>query len=206
MSDKHRLRRRRLHSWWAVSRYRRRPSLSAYRRRHTVAFRPRGSLVARVAVGLLALLGGLGLATFPSLHLATAPASLGVVQSFGAANSALGSSISVSPNSPTSAGNLLVATIKNRDLQGFETVGSVVDSAGNTWSSANRLSQGSQADEEIWFAPNAVPIGPDGSVTVTLTGDAAIAVTVLEIAGAAQTPLNDVTSQGDAGVNVTTGS
>src|ERR1700690_3617404 len=133
MSDKHRLRRRRLHTWRAVSRYRRRASLAVYRRRRALALRLRRPLVVRVTVGILALLGGLGLAALPGLHLATAPTSLGVVQSFGGANSALASTISVSPSTPTSLGDLLVATIKNRDLQGFETVSSVVDSSGNTW-------------------------------------------------------------------------
>ena len=205
MSDKHRLRRRRLHTWRAVTRYRRRASLAVYRRRRAFALRLRRPLVVRVTVGILALLGGLGLAALPGLHLATAPTSLGVVQSFGGANSALASTISVSPSTSTSSGDLLVATIKNRDLQGFETVSSVVDSSGNTWVSADRLSQGSQADEEIWFASDTAPLGTNASVTVTLTGPAAIAVTVLEIVGASSTPLDDVTSQGDASATVSTG-
>jgi hypothetical protein len=158
-----------------------------------------------VAIGLLTLIGGLGLAALPALHLANAPVSLGVVQSFGGANSRLSRSISVSPDTPTAAGDLLVATIKNRDLEGFETVTSVVDSAGNTWTSANQLSEGAQADEEIWFSADTASIGTGGTVTVALSGVAATAVTVLEIAGASSTPLDDVSSQGDVSANASTG-
>ena len=159
----------------------------------------------RVAIGLLTLIGGVVFATLPSLHLATAPVSLGVVQSFGGANTRLTGSLSVSPGSPTTGGDLLVATIKNRDLQEFETVTSVVDSSGNTWTSATQLNEGQQADEEIWFAADTAPIGTNGTVTVTLSGAAAIAVTVLEIAGASSTPLDDVASEGDVSANASTG-
>jgi hypothetical protein len=159
----------------------------------------------RVVIALLTLIGGVGLAALPSLHLATAPVSLGVVQSFGGANSRLTRSLTVSPDSTTAAGDLLVATIKNRDLQGFETVTSVVDSSGNIWSSATQLNEGQQADEEIWFAADTTPIATNGTVTVTLTGAAAIAVTVLEIAGASSTPLDDVSSEGDVSANASTG-
>ena len=159
----------------------------------------------RVAIGLLTLIGGVVFATLPSLHLATAPVSLGVVQSFGGANTRLTGSLSVSPGSPTTGGDLLVATIKNRDLQEFETVTSVVDLSGNTWTSATQLNEGQQADEEIWFAADTAPIGTNGTVTVTLSGAAAIAVTVLEIAGASSTPLDDVSSEGDVSANASTG-
>src|SRR5580700_10080454 len=131
MSDRHRVRRRRLHTWGAVSRYRRRATLAIYRQRRALALRPRRGLVVRVVIGLLTLIGGIGLAALPALHLATAPVSLGVVQSFGGANNRLSRSLTVSPDATTAPGDLLVATIKNRDLEGFETVTSVVDSSGN---------------------------------------------------------------------------
>ena len=153
----------------------------------------------------MALAGALLIAGVPALRLTTADATLGVIQSFGGANNAVGSSMSVFPNAPTASGDLLVAAVKNRDLGGYETVASVTDSAGNTWTAANRLSQGRQADEEIWYAGDAASIGANGSVTVTMSGAAAIAVTVLEVAGASPTPLDDVASAGDNSTSAATG-
>ncbi|MGA7988528.1 MAG: alkaline phosphatase family protein [Candidatus Dormiibacterota bacterium] len=145
------------------------------------------------------------IAALPLARFSPVGASIGVIQSFGGANDSLNSSLSLSPTSATVAGDLLVATIKNRDLQGYEAVTGVTDSSGNTWVSANRLTQGAQADEEVWFSADAASIDPQGSVTVTLSGDAAIAMTVLDVAGAASNPLDNVSSAGDASANASTG-
>jgi hypothetical protein len=154
---------------------------------------------------MLTLVGALLIAALPLARFSPVGASIGVIQSFGGANDSLGSSLSVSPNSATAAGDLLVATVKNRDLEGYEAVTAITDSSGNTWVSANRLTQGRQADEEVWFSADAASIGPQGSVTVSLSGDAAIAMTVLDVAGAASEPLDNASSSGDASANASTG-
>ena len=76
--------------------------------------------------------------------------------------------------------------MKNRDLQGYEAVTGITDSAGNTWVSANRLTQGQSGGRGgVVQPPTRRRSVPTGSVTVTLSGDAAIAMTVLDVAGAA---------------------
>ncbi|MFZ0181342.1 MAG: alkaline phosphatase family protein [Candidatus Dormiibacterota bacterium] len=187
------------------ARKRRRPPLPLHTRPRTPALRRRRGVVVRISFGLLALIGGLALAALPGLHLSTASAGLGVVQSFGGATSAITSSLSVSPNTDTAQGDLLVATIKSRDLAAFETVAGVTDSAGNTWTLVDSVTQGHQADEEIWYAPDAAAVGAGGSITVTLSGNAAIAMTILEIAGASSTPLHGVADAGDHGTAASTG-
>ncbi|HVC42967.1 MAG TPA: alkaline phosphatase family protein [Candidatus Saccharimonadales bacterium] len=208
MRGKDRRRRRRLHTWPGLLRYRRQYRLAVYRRRRALGLGLRPDLFMRVGLSfaLLGLTGSLLLlAAVPATHFRSAGASIGVVQTFGGADSAQGASLSVSPSSATAGGDLLVATIKDRDLQGFETVTAVTDSAGNIWAPANQLSQGRQADEEIWYAADAGSIGADGWVTVTVAGAAAIAVTVLEVAGAAQQPLDNVASAGDSSSNASSG-
>jgi phosphatidylinositol-3-phosphatase len=205
MSDRGRSRRRRLHTWSAVLRCRPGHSrLKAYRRRHTLALKPRPWLVARGSVGLV-ITGIFVVAAFPLARFSTAATSLGVVQSFGGANPSVGSTIAVSPTTATAQGDLLVATIKDRALGGSESVTGITDSSGNTWTVANRLTQGSQASLEVWYAPSAASVGTDGSVTVALSGVAAIAVTVLEISGSSSTPLDNVVGAGDASPAASTG-
>jgi endoglucanase len=153
----------------------------------------------------LLLTGVLVIAISPWARLSGAAPTLGVVQSFGGANASLGSTISVSPTTVTAPGDLLVATIKDRDLGGYESVTGITDSSGNAWRAANRLSQGSQNSAEVWYAATADSIGSDGSVTVTLSGVAAIAVTVLEVSGASSTPLDGVVGAGGSGAAAATG-
>jgi len=152
----------------------------------------------------LLLTGILVIAAFPLARFSIAATSLGVVQSFGRANPSLGSTISVSPTNATAQGDLLVATIKDRDIGGYQSVTGITDSSGNTWTVANRLTQGSQAAEEVWYAPDAASISTDGSVTVTLSGVVAIAVTVLEVSGASSTPLDNVVGAGGASTAAST--
>jgi hypothetical protein len=205
MSDSGRLRRRRLHGWGIVSRWRPRHSRpKVHGRRRSLALRPRRGLVARGTVGLL-LTGVLVIAISPWARLSGATTTLGVVQSFGGANASLGSTISVSPTTATAPGDLLVATIKDRDLGGYDSVTGITDSSGNAWTAATRLAQGSQSSEEVWYAATAASVDSGGSVTVTLSGDAAIAITVLEVSGASSTPLDGVVGAGGFGAAAATG-
>jgi endoglucanase len=206
MGDVSRSRRRRLHKWSAVSRCcLGRTQLEVYRRSHRLSLTPRRGLVIRVSVALLALTSVVVIAASPAVRFAAAGTTIGVVQSFGGANSRLGSSVSVSPASATAPGDLLVATIRDRDLQGYEGVTAVTDSAGNMWAPANRFTQGVQADEETWYAAAAASIGTGGRVTVTMSGTAAIAVTVLEVAGASPAPLDNVAGVGGTGTHASIG-
>lgn len=159
-----------------------------------------------MSVALFVLTGALLMVALPMARFSTVDTSIGVVGWFGGASDSLDASLSVSPTTPTTQGDVLVAMVKNRDLGGYETVAGVTDSSGNTWAPANRLSQGKQADEEVWYSAGAASIGTQGSVTATLTGGAAIAMTVLDVAGASATPLEDVASSGDASASASTGS
>jgi phosphatidylinositol-3-phosphatase len=131
-------------------------------------------------------------------------AKVGVVQTFGGAGSGPATSLSVSPSTATVAGDLLVATVEDRAQGPAYGVSGITDSAGNTWVEADAY-QLAQNDEEIWYAADAASVGPGGSVTVTLTGAAATAVTVLEVAGAAASPLDSIGSDGGTSSSATTG-
>jgi len=183
--------------------------LAAYRRRHGLdrgwAFRPRHGLLPRMGLAILGLTGALVLAMVPLGRVATSGATIGVVQSFGTANSTPTATLSVSPAAATVPGHLLVATIKDRDTAGIESVVAVTDSAGNTWTPANRFTQGGQADEEIWYAAAAASIDTSGVITVAVSGPAALAVTVLELTGANSTPLDSATSAGASSTAASTG-
>jgi hypothetical protein len=71
---------------------------------------------------MFVLIGTLLLIALPAARFSTVGTSIGVVGWFGGASSSLGASLSASPTTPTTQGDLLVALIKNRDLEGFETV------------------------------------------------------------------------------------
>jgi len=158
-----------------------------------------------MGLAVLGLTAALVLAMVPLGRLATSGAAIGVVQSFGTANGAPTATLSVSPAAATVPGHLLVATIKGRDTAGIETVIAVTDSAGNTWTLANRLTQGGQADEEIWYAAAAASIDTSGAITVAVSGPSALAVTVLELTGANSTPLDSATSAGASSTAASTG-
>ena len=183
--------------------------LAAYKRRHRLGrgmgFRRRHGLVPRAGFALLGLTGALVMAALPLGRFAPAGATIGVVQSFGAANTSLGTTLSASPTAATTTGDLLVVTVKGRDTGGSESVTAVTDSARNAWVLASRLTQGQQADEEIWYVANAASIATSGSVTVAVSGSSALAVTVLELAGASSTPLDTAASSGATSAAASTG-
>ena len=128
-----------------------------------------------------------------------ANASATVVHSFGAQNAGTGSAtLSASPTAATTAGDLLVAVIRDRNASASTLVSTVADSnAGDHWFKATAIAQGSQADGEIWYAANAASLLTSQSVTVTVGGTkastTAIAFTVLDVSGAATTSPLDAT-------------
>ena len=124
-------------------------------------------------------------------------ASLSVVRSFGAANSGStgGTTLNATTSTQTGSGDLLVLTIKTRSTPSV-TVTGITDNASpaNVWKRATGIVSG-QADEEIWYVPNA---GSVTSVTVTVSGATSMAMTIADISGASATsPLDQVaTSSG----------
>ncbi|MGH7775979.1 MAG: hypothetical protein ACREPI_02225 [Candidatus Dormibacterales bacterium] len=118
-------------------------------------------------------------------------ASPGVAQSFGAANTALGTSLTASTGTHTSVGDLLVATIRIRSTTGLTVVGGVSDGTGDVWHQAATVTSGSQGDNEIWYAANA---GSVSGVTVSVASPAALAMTVVEVTGASGSPLDGAAS------------
>ena len=159
-----------------------------------------------VALGALLLSG----ASQAPLNFANASAT--VVQSFGAANSASGSAtLSVKPTAATGGGDLLVAVIRTRNTTNLAPVSSVTDSASNHWVLApnTKIAQGSQADQEIWYTANAAALATSQSIIVTVGGTSAatsaIAFTVLDVTGAAATPLDVSASKGGSTQPASTG-
>jgi len=137
-------------------------------------------------------------ASFGVGNLSVQNASAGVVQSFGAKNTTLGTSLQATPGVSTVSGDLLVATIRTREASGAAaTVTGVTDSAGNTWAKATSVLQGTPNDGEIWYVANAIS---DTSVTVAVSAAAAVTFTVVEVSGAATTAVLDrtVTASGSS--------
>ena len=128
------------------------------------------------------------------------PVSVSVHETFGAANTGASGTTTMTavPGTPTGAGDLLVATIKLRAASGTATVTSVTDSAGNVWTKGPAV--GSTNDEEIWYAAGSASVSntqTNPGVKVTTSAAAAIAFTVLDIAGASvldQTKTNSATA------------
>jgi protocatechuate 3,4-dioxygenase beta subunit len=131
-----------------------------------------------------------------------ANASATVVQSFGAQNAGTGSAtLSASPTAATTAGDLLVAVIRDRNSSALTLVSTVADTnAGDHWAKATSVAQGSQADGEIWYVTNAASLLTSQSVTVTVGGTkastTAIAFTVLDVSGATAVALDVVATKG----------
>jgi hypothetical protein len=123
-----------------------------------------------------------------SLVVNTAP--LGVAQSFGSFNSGStgGTTLTATTTTQTGSGDLLVLTIKSRSTPAV-TVTGITDNAlpANTWTKATGVVSG-QADEEIWYAPNA---GSVTSVTVTVSGTTSMAMTIADVTGASATTPRD---------------
>ncbi len=141
-------------------------------------------------------------------HVADAANSaVGVSGSFGAASSSdTVTTLSAAPGSATGAGDLLVATIRDRTTSGvLATVTKVSDTASNLWVQAVHGNQGKQADQEIWYAAGAASIAATGSVTVTLSSGATVAFTVLDVTGASASPLDKTAAAGGSGTAGATG-
>ena len=166
--------------------------------------RPRGSASVSSALVLLLLASG-ALWTnvmLPMQDTAPLDASTGVIQSFGSTNGTGSATLSASPSAATAAGDLLVATVKDRNTTVLAPVTGVTDSAGNHWVRAASVTRGGHADGEIWYVANAASLATSQVVTVTVGGTSAsttaIALTVLEVAGASPSPL-DVTATRSGG-------
>jgi Carboxypeptidase regulatory-like domain/IPT/TIG domain len=134
--------------------------------------------------------GGMPTQNFPMV---ANTASLSVVGSFGAANtgSAPGTTTLTALTSPqTGNGDLLVLTIKTRSTPSVTVTGITDNSSpANVWKRATGVVNG-QADEEIWYVPNA---GSITSVTVTVSGATSMAMTIADVTGASATsPLDQV--------------
>ena len=128
-------------------------------------------------------------------NLNTSTGTLGVAKSFGSATTlGTGSATSVTATStsgPTGAGDLLVVVIRSRTTGSVSTpVSGITNSSGtNVWSKppAGLSVQKVQADEEIWYLPNAASVT---SVTVTMSAATSFAVTVMDVTGTSATPLD----------------
>jgi hypothetical protein len=104
------------------------------------------------------------------------------------------SSLTATLAKASTAGDLLVVTIRDRSAGStLATVLSVTDSASEKWVRATSVAQQATNDAEIWYAVNAASVT---KVTVTLTSSAALAFTVLDVAGATTAAPLDVTAVG----------
>jgi phosphatidylinositol-3-phosphatase len=137
---------------------------------------------------------------------ALASASITESQAFGAFNAAAATSLSASPTSATTAGDVLIATIRLRNTTTKPTVTGVTDTNGEVWSRAAGVTSGSQADAEIWYIAGAASMPTTGSVTVTVSVASAIAFTVLDLSGASAMPLDQTASSFGMGTAASTGS
>jgi hypothetical protein len=163
--------------------------------------------VQRAAFPVLALIVVLAVMT-PVWHTVTASVGLGVVQSFGAANSTGSATLSARPPAATTAGDLLVATIRSRNVTATASVVSVTDPATNHWVRAANVTHG-QINGEIWYVTNSASLSTAQAVTVAVGGSSAstsaIALTVLEVAGDATTTLDVTATASGSGAAPSTG-
>ena len=120
----------------------------------------------------------------PNQPFQLAASTLSVVGSFGTftSGSAGSTTLTATTTTQTGTGDLLVLAIKTRSSPSV-TVTGITDSASNTWKKATGVLNG-QADEEIWYVPNA---GSATSVTVTVSGATSMAMTVADVTGASTT-------------------
>jgi hypothetical protein len=174
--------------------------------------RGRGT-VRRARLPVLALVSFLALSVLagrlPDGHLVAAGAGFNVVQSFGAANSTGSATLSAPPIAATTAGDLLVATIRDRNTVGLAPVISVTDPAGNHWVRATSVTQGSQADGETWYVASAASLATSQAVTVTVggtsAGTSAIAFTVVDVTGSSSASLDVTATAGGTSTAASTG-
>ncbi|HEY8675759.1 MAG TPA: hypothetical protein VIO13_07305, partial [Candidatus Dormibacteraeota bacterium] len=100
---------------------------------------------ARGALGsALLLLGGLLFTGMLPTGGTAAASTIGVAQSFGAQNAAGSATLSASPSAATTAGDLLVAVIRDRNITAQALVTSVSDTnAADHWARAAGVTHGS---------------------------------------------------------------
>jgi hypothetical protein len=174
--------------------------------------RGRGT-VRRARLPVLALVSFLALSVLvgrlPDGHLVAASAGFNVVQSFGAANSTGSATLSAPPIAATTAGDLLVATIRDRNTVGLAPVISVTDPAGNHWVRATSVTQGSQAHGETWYVASAASLATSQALTVTVggtsAGTSAIAFTVVDVTGSSSASLDVIATAGGTSTAASTG-
>src|SRR5450631_4062096 len=163
--------------------------------------------VQRAAFPVLALIVVLAVMT-PVWHTVTASAGLGVVQSFGAASPTGSAMLSARPPAATTAGDLLVATIRSRNVTALASVVSVTDPATNHWVRAANVTHG-QISGEIWYVADAASLSTAQAVTVAVGGTSAstsaIALTILEVSGDATTSLDVTATASGSGAAASTG-
>ena len=139
-----------------------------------------------------------------NVQLAPIPTGLKVVQTFGAANAGSAGTVSSTAGTGTATGpgDLLVVTVRDRSSP-LTTVSGISDSSLglNTWQKATGI-ENSQGDEEIWYVANAAGVT---SITVTVTGTASLAMTAVDISGAATNPLDRTMTKRGSGGAASTG-
>ena len=141
--------------------------------------------------------------TLPLGGAAVASATLGSAHSFGAVNTSASTTLMATTTTASGTGDLLVAAIKVRDTTVLASVTGITDSAGtNTWSKAAGKTQGTQADEEIWYAASAASVT---TITVTVSGASALAFTVVDLAGASSAPLDVTATAGGVSTTASSG-
>ncbi len=159
------------------------------------------------AFSVLAVIAVL-LGMVPLLRPVATSAGSSVVQFFGAANLTGSATLSAAPSTTTAAGDLLVATIRDRNVTAFAPVVSVTDPALNHWVRAANVVQ-ARGDGEIWYVANAAALSTSQAVTVTVGGTSAstsaIAFTVLEITGDSTTTLDVKATARGSGTAASTG-
>ncbi len=96
-----------------------------------------------------------------------------------------------------------MVTVLIRNVNALTKVGSVSDSAGDTFSRVTSVTRGSQTDEEVWDAPNSR--GGATSVAVTLPTASSVSMSVLDITGANATPIDATATNSATGTAASTG-
>jgi hypothetical protein len=146
--------------------------------------------------------------TGQNFQLNAATATLNVAKSFGSATSGSTGSTTLTATSTsgsTGPGDLLAVIVRSRTSPSFMHVTGITDSSGsNTWVAppTKLIAQKVQADEEIWYLPNAASVT---SVTVTMSGTTSIAMTVLDITGTSATPLDQAATATGTSTAASTG-
>ena len=130
------------------------------------------------------------------------PVGAAVAQSFGAANASNSSSLVASTGTATAGGDLLVAAVRTRGSATIVRVTTIMDSAGNTWTKAASVTEGTRSDGEIWYSAGARGVL---NVTAQVVAQASLSMTVLDLTGTESPTLDVVASAAGSGKAATTG-